>query len=193
MKTLATFLFAVATAAIVVAAGPACAQSAAKLVPAQSEITFTSKQMGVPVDGRFKRFDAQVQFDPKTPAAGKIGLNIDLASVSLGGPQIEDELAKPGWFDSKKAANASFQSTSIKAAGAGKFDVVGHLAIKGNVRDVTVPFTLTQAGGTTTAVGGFVLKRLDFKIGDGDWADPSMVANEVQVRFKLVLTGVPAN
>lgn len=37
------------------------------LVPAQSEIMFTSKQLGVPVDGRFKTFSAQVAFDPKKP------------------------------------------------------------------------------------------------------------------------------
>ena len=48
------------------------------------------------------------------------------------------------------------------------------------------------AGGITTATGGFVLKRLDFKIGDGDWKDTSMVANDVQVKFKLALTGVGA-
>ena len=36
------------------------------------------------------------------------------------------------------------------------------------------------------------IKRLAFKIGDGEWADTSMVADEVQVRFKLVLSGLPA-
>lgn len=190
MKTIATALIALATAGIVVAAGPACAQTAAKLVPAASEIAFTSKQMGVPVNGRFKRFDAQVLFDPKKPETGKIGLTVDLASVSLGGPELEDELGKPEWFDSKKTTAASFQSTAIKATGPGKFEVVGKLTIKGNARDTTVPVTLTQAGGTTTAAGAFVIKRLDFKIGAGDWADPSMVANEVQVNFKLALTGV---
>lgn len=190
MKTIATALLALATAGIVVVAGPASAQTAAKLVPAASEIAFTSKQMGVPVNGRFKRFDAQVQFDPKKPETGKIGLSVDLASVSLGGPELEDELAKPEWFDSKKTTAASFQSTTIKATGPGKFEVIGKLTIKGNARDTTVPVTLTQAGGTTTATGAFVIKRLDFKIGAGDWADPSMVANEVQVNFKLALTGV---
>jgi hypothetical protein len=31
---------------------------------------------------------------------------------------------------------------------------------------------------------------LAFKIGDGAWADTSMVADEVQVKFKLQLSGV---
>ena len=170
----------------------ATAQTSAKLIPAQSEIGFTSKQMGVPVDGKFKRFDAQIAFDPKQPATGKIAFTIDLASVSMGAAEVEAELAKPGWFDSKKLASATFQSSVIKATGPAKFDVLGKLTIKGNVRDVVVPVTISQVGGTTTASGAFAIKRLDFRIGDGDWSDPSLVGDEVQVKFKLALTGIGA-
>jgi polyisoprenoid-binding protein YceI len=169
-------------------AAPAFAQQ--KLVPAQSQITFTSRQMGVPVDGSFKKFDAQVAFDPKKPEAAKIALTVDLASASLGAPESEAELAKQPWFDTKKFPQATFQSTSVKPTGPGKFDVAGKLAIKGTPRDVVVPVTLTQSGGTTTATGAFTIKRLDFKIGEGEWADTSMVANDVQVKFKLALSGV---
>jgi polyisoprenoid-binding protein YceI len=172
------------------AAVPAFAQTAAKLVPAQSEIVFTSKQMGVPVDGKFKKFDANVAFDPKQPATSHINFTVDLTSASLGAPEFDAELVKPEWFDAKKAPSATFQSTSVKANGAAKFDVAGKLTIKGSVRDVVVPVTLAQAGGTTTATGSFTIKRLDYKIGDGDWADTSTVANDVQVKFKLALTGV---
>ncbi len=167
---------------------PALAQQ--KLLPAQSEISFTSKQMGVPVEGKFKKFDAQVAFDPKQAAAAKIGLTIDLASVSLGAAETEAEVVKPEWFNTKAFPQASFQSSGVKADGAGKFSVSGKLTIKGASRDVLVPVSLVQAGGTTTATGSFVIKRLEFKIGDGDWKDTSMVADDVQVKFKLALTGV---
>ena len=53
-----------------------------------------------------------------------------------------------------------------------------------------VPVALTQSGATTTVTGSFVLKRLAFKIGENEWADTSMVADDVQVKFKLALTGV---
>ena len=170
--------------------GPACAEP--KLVPAQSEIAFTSKQMGVPVDGRFKSFTAQVAFDPKKPDAAKIALSIDLGSASLGAPETEAELARPDWFSTKLFPQATFQSSAVKAAGPGKFEVAGKLTIKGASRDVVVPVALAQASGNTTASGVFVIKRLDFKIGDGDWNDPALVANDVQVKFKLTLTGVAA-
>jgi polyisoprenoid-binding protein YceI len=169
---------------------PACAQQ--QLLAAQSEITFTSRQMGVPVDGRFTTFDAQVSFDPKKPQAGRIALRIDMASASIGDAETMAELAKPGWFDSRRVPQATFESTRISTAGPGRFDVAGTLAIKGHARDVVVPVTLTQAAGRSTASGSFVVKRLDFRIGDGDWADTSLVANDVQVKFRLVLTGLGA-
>ncbi|MEL4180136.1 YceI family protein [Roseateles sp. PN1] len=178
-------------------AKPAAAPAAAAATPiqflaAQSQLSFISKQMGVPVDGHFKRFDAQLAFDPKKPEAGRVSFTIDLASVSLGAAEFDAELAKPAWFDSKKLPQASFQSSAIKAIGGGKFEVSGKLSIKGQSRDIVVPITLTQAGKLSTATGSFVLKRLEFKIGDGEWADTSMVANEVQVKFKLAFNGVAA-
>lgn len=190
MRSLFTALLSLAAAAFTLQAAPAQAQ--AQLQAAQSELSFTSRQMGVPVEGRFKRFDAQLNFDPKKPEAGKVGFSIDLASVSLGAPELEAELAKAPWFDSKKVPQASFQSSAIKAAGPGKFEVAGKLTIKGQTRDIVVPIALSQAGGLSTASGAFVLKRLEFKIGEGEWSDTSMVANDVQVKFKLVFKGIAA-
>lgn len=106
-------------------------------------------------------------------------------------PETEAELAKPEWFDTRKFPQAQFQSTAIKGLGGGRYEVAGKLTIKGQARDLVVPVAVAQNAGTTTATGAFTLKRLDFKIGEGDWADTSMVANDVQVKFKLALTGVP--
>ena len=170
------------------AAWPAQAQQ--KLLPAQSEIAFLTRQMGVPVDGRFKKFDAQMAFDPKQPTAAKISFTIDLGSATIGTAETEAELLKPDWFDTKKFPQATFTSTAVKPVGTGTFEVAGTLSIKGSRQPVTVPVLLVQSGTFTTATGSFALKRLDFKIGDGDWRDTSVVADEVQVRFKLTLTGL---
>jgi len=161
-----------------------------KLQAAQSEIVFVSKQMGVPVEGRFKSFDAQIAFDPAKPANGKISFSIDMASATLGNKETDAELQKPDWFSTGKFAKAGFQSTTIKSTAPGKYEVSGKLSIKGLSQDIVVPVSLTQTSGLTTAVGSFALKRLGFKIGDNEWSDTSMVADEVQVKFKFVLTGV---
>lgn len=183
-------LAAASFAALVVAPTPALAQQ--KLDAARSEMLFVSKQMGVPVEGRFRKFDAQIAFDPKKPEAGKVAFTIDMGSATFGSPEVDVELPKATWFNVSKFPQATFQSSAIKAVGAGKFEVAGKLSIKGSSRDVVVPVALTQAGGSTTATGAFAIKRLEFKIGEGDWADTSMVANDVQVKFKLNLSGVPA-
>ncbi|WP_287985906.1 MULTISPECIES: YceI family protein [Diaphorobacter] len=175
--------------AALLAAGSAFAQQ--KLVPEQSEIVFVSKQMGVPVEGRFKKFDAQVAFDPAKPATSKVAFTVDTGSATLGVKETDAELPKPVWFNVPKFPQATFQSSAIKAVGAGKYEVAGKLSIKGASQDVVVPVTLTQSGATTTAAGSFAIKRLAFKIGENEWADTSMVADEVQVKFKLALTGVP--
>lgn len=163
-----------------------------KLLPAQSEVQFITKQMGVPVDGRFQSFDAQVTLDPKKPETGSVAIAIDMLSASLGVPETDAEMPKPTWFNAAKYPKATFKSTAIKGLGAGKFEVAGKLDIKGVVRELVVPVTITQAGPQSTATGSFVLKRLEFKIGDGEWADTTVVANDVTVKFKLVMTGLGA-
>ncbi len=161
-----------------------------KLLPAQSEISFVSKQMGVPVEGRFKKFDATVQFDPAKLDAAKIAFTLDTGSATLGVPETDAELPKATWFNVPKFPQATFVSSAVKGLGAGKFEVTGRLTVKGNVRDIVVPVALSQSGATTVANGSFVIKRLAFKIGENDWADTSMVADDVVVKFKFALTGV---
>ena len=161
-----------------------------RVLAAQSEIAFTSRQMGVPLQGRFRSFDAQLEFDPKQPEATRFALRIDLASVSLGTAETEAELAKPGWFDTRRFPQASFTSTRVRSAGPGRYEVTGTLTLKGTSRELSVPVTLLQAGPTTTASGGFAIRRLDYRIGDGDWSDPALVGDEVQVKFRLALAGI---
>jgi polyisoprenoid-binding protein YceI len=177
------------SALLAAAALPAAAQ---QLVPAQSEVAFTSRQMGVPVEGRFRKFDAQISFDPRKPEAGSVALTIDTGSASFGAPETDAEAPKAAWFDAARFPQARFESTAIKGLGNGRYDVAGRLTIKGQSRDVVVPITLAAQGANAIASGAFTLKRLDFKVGEGEWADTSLVANDVQVRFKLALAGLPA-
>ncbi len=172
-----------------VLATPAMAQT---VVPEGSEIRFVSKQMGVPVEGRFTRWQAQVRFDPKQLQAAQMGFTIDTRSISFGAADTETEAAKPEWFHSTQHPQASFRSTAVKSLGGGRYEVAGALTVKGRTRELQVPVQLAAgpAAGQGTASGNFTVKRLDFGLGEGEWSDISVVANEVQVRFKLQLTGL---
>ena len=179
----------IATALAAVAfASPVMAQQA--LVPAQSAVNFEATQMGVPIKGHFQKFDAKIAFDAAKPEASKIHFTVDTGSATMGVKETDAELPKAEWFNVAKFPQATFDSTAVKALGGGKYQVDGTLTIKGNVQKVSLPVTLTQSGTTTTAAGTLPLKRLTYAIGDGDWKDTSMVADEVLVQFKLALTGV---
>lgn len=178
------------SALIAAALAGGAAHAAQALVPAQSTIGFTAKQMGVPLQGQFKKFDAKLNFDTAKPEASSIHFSVDTGSATLGSKETDAELPKAEWFNVAKFPQATFDSTAVKALGGGKYQVEGKLSIKGQSQNVSLPVQLSQSGATTTATGTLALKRLQFKIGEGDWADTSMVADEVNVSFKLALTGV---
>ena len=154
----------------------------------KSEIRFVSKQMGVNVEGRFRKWKANVDFRPKDLAQSKAEFEIDLASIDLASEESETEVRRPRWFDTAKFPVATFQSTAMKDLGGDRYEIAGKLTLKGTAQDVTIPVELKKdAAGNSVAAGEFTIKRLDFNIGEGLWADPSVVADDVIVRVRMVL------
>ena len=98
---------------------------------------------------------------------------------------MNKEVAKKEWFDSAKFPKASFVSSSIKPAGAGKLTVAGKLSIKGKSMDVAFPLTVKAEGGKQVFEGALPIRRLAFNIGEGEWKDTSMVADEVVIKFRV--------
>jgi len=184
MRTARTSLIPALILALVQIFSGAVAQT---VLPAQSEITFVFKQMGAPVTGRFTRFDARLALDMNNPEAGSVTFSVDTASATLGLPDIDMELTKPEWLASVDFPQAVFTSRRIRAVDAGRLEIVGTLSIKGITRELTVPVTLKTAADLTTASGSVTLQRTDFQVGQGDWSDPALVADAVQVSFRLVL------
>jgi polyisoprenoid-binding protein YceI len=162
------------------------APALAQVDAAKSSVIAVSKQMGVPVEGKFRRFSAQVSFDPAKPADGRASIEIDIASFDLGDADFNRETAKKEWFDAVKFPKATFVTTAIKPAGAGRFEAAGKLAIKGITRDVVAPVSFKAEGGQQVFEGMLPIKRLAFNIGEGEWKDTSTVADDVQIRFRIV-------
>lgn len=172
-------------AAMLLAAGGAWAQG---VLIDKSEIRFVSKQMGANVEGRFRKWKANVAFRRDDLAHSKADLEIDLGSIDLASDDSEEEVRRPRWFDVGHFPVATFTSTAIRSLGGDKYEIGGRLSLKGVTKDVVVPVALTRdAAGNSVAQGQFTVNRLDFKVGDGQWADPEIVANEVQVRVRMVL------
>ena len=163
--------------------------AAQTIVPQKSQLNFAFSQMNTPVDGSFKNFTAKVNFDPAKPATAKAEIIVDLASIDVGGPDGNNEAKKKAWFDIANTPKATFVATSVKALGAGKFETKGKLTMKGLTRDVVGTMTAKPVGNDLLLEGSVPLLRLQYKIGDGAWADTGTVADEVTVKYKLLLTG----
>lgn len=162
-----------------------------RLVPDKSSIAFVYRQMNVPLDGEFKRFSSRLSFDPQKPQAGSAQFEIDLASIDTGSTDVDEEVAGKLWFNIKDHPQARFVSTAIRPLGQDRVEVSGNLSIKGRTHKVTAPVTVRHGGGNAFFEGSFVIRRADYAIGEGVWADYGTVANEVQIRFRLLAAAVP--
>lgn len=158
------------------------------LRPQESKVTFVSRQMGVPVEGSFRKFNAVIAIDPAKPENGKSQIDINLASIDVGSTEAYEEVIGSSWFDTAKYPNASFISGKVTRTAPGRFEVAGKMTIRNVSRDVKAPFTLEQKADTIIIDGMFPIKRLDYGIGSGMWSDTDTVADEVQIRFRFTVT-----
>jgi len=175
----------VLAAALVAALPAAHAVEFNQVQPDKSTVSFVYKQMGVAVDGRFRKFSGQLAFDPAKPEAARAAFDVDLASVDTGAPEGDQEVAGKPWFDTRAFPTARFVSGTVKPFGGNRYEVAGKLTIKGRTQDVVVPATFTAQGNAGVFDGAFTLRRGDFSIGEGSWAKFDIVANEVQVKFRI--------
>lgn len=158
----------------------------------KSAVTFVFRQMGVPVEGRFGRFSAQLKFDPAKPATASAVIDIDLASIDAGSAEANDEVAGKQWFNTKAFPTTRFVAATIRPLGGNRYEANGKLTIKGRTQDIAAPFTFNGQGLTGTAEGALVIRRADFGIGEGPWADFGTVANEVQIKFRFQAEAAPS-
>src|SRR5688572_29925838 len=168
--------------ALLIASSAAEAQALTKIDRAKSSIRFVTRQMNVPVEGQFTRFDAAVAFDPAKPEATKAEFEVDLSSIDLGNAEGETEAKRKAWLDIEGFPKAKFVADAVKQTAPGKYTATGALTIKGTSQPVTAPFALNDAGNARTVEGQFTIKRLAFGIGQGPWSDTDTVADEVLVR-----------
>lgn len=174
-----------AAVAVLALALPALA-AALKTDAAKSSVSAVFKQMNVPVEAKFKRFNAQIDYNGAKPEASKASVEIDIPSFDLGDADFNKEVQKKEWFNGAQFPKASFVSSTLKPGAGGKLDVSGKLTVKGKTADVSFPMTVKQEGTSQVFEGTLPIKRLVFNIGEGEWKDTSMVADEVLIKFRVV-------
>lgn len=158
--------------------------------PAGSRLSFASKYSGEAFTGSFRRFTADIAFDPAQLPASKIVVSVDMSSVTTGDSDRDETLPTGEWFDSKKFPRAIFTSTAIKAAGPGRYTATGNLNLKGVTRPATLNFGLKITGDKAESIGQLTLDRSQFGVGLGQFKGGEAIPLAVTVNTAIRATRI---
>jgi polyisoprenoid-binding protein YceI len=155
-----------------------------------SAIRFTASQEGAPVDGSFGDFTAEILFDPDDLAASRVTVGIDTASVATGHKDRDTALRSSSFFDVTRWPSATFVSERLSHEGGDRYEARGRLTIRDVTREVILPFRLSiqEDGGRARAAaqGEITISRLDYGVGQGEWASIGTVGDEVVIRLEII-------
>lgn len=170
----------------------ATAQGAASTAPrwtvdsTQSSLGWSTRWAGSTVTGSFGSWTADIRFDPARPETGQVAVVVQTGSSRSSTGEANDNLPLPDWFNVRAHPTARWDSTSIRANGAGRYIADGTLTLKGQRYRLAIPFALTVSGQTATMTANLSLDRIALRIGvdsdaSADWVDRN-VAVTIRVR-----------
>lgn len=154
-----------------------------------STLTFATKYQGEVFAGRLPGFAARLSFDPARLAGSRLDVTVPLAGANTGDGERDSTLKDADFFSVAKFPQARFVSTTFRSLGGGRYAADGQLTLRGVSKPVTLAFTWTP-GPSPVLTGQATVKRLDFGVGGGDWADTSLIPDEVAVSTRVVLRPV---
>lgn len=173
----------------VVALGASTAAMAVQwhMLPEQSRLEYVATYEGQQAPGEFHEFQTDLQFDPQAPESGRLEVTVNLASVDMYSSDVNEAIRQQEWLDVEEVGPAKFISDRITALGNGRFVAKGTLRLKGVTKPLEVPFTWRTHGGTTSMDGALTVDRTRFDIGTGEWASPTPIGVEVELKFHVLL------
>lgn len=157
-----------------------------RMDPADSTLGFSGQAQGETFEGRFGEFTADIRFDPAAPDSARFYASIALASADTANAERDEALGGSDFFFVREHPQAHYRAERFRMLGDGRFAADGELVLRGAARPVTLEFRWT-AGTPAILQGEARLRRLDFGVGGGDWADTDLIADEVVVRVRLAL------
>lgn len=159
-----------------------------------SLIEFSVKHMMVTtVKGRFKNFSGDVEIDATNPAASKVDVTVETASIDTGSEQRDAHLRGADFFDAEKYPTITFTSKKVEPLGDDKYRVIGDLTAHGVTREL--PLEITREGVAKNMYGkevqafsaALAISRKDFglewnvALENGGW----LVSDQVKISLEI--------
>lgn len=154
-----------------------------------STLAFATKYQGEVFVGRMPGFATRLSFDPRQLGTSRLDVAIPLAGVSIENPEGTETLKGRSFFDVAQFPQAKYVATKFRSLGGNRYAADGTLTLRGVAKPVTLSFTW-KPGARPVLTGSATVRRLQFGVGGGEWADTALIPDEVAVSTKVVF--VPA-
>jgi polyisoprenoid-binding protein YceI len=179
-------IFNAAALALALVAPVATAAADYNVQPTASTLGFAGTFQGAGFSGTFGQWTAAIRYDAAHLATSTFDVTVNLASAKTGDKDRDTALPSADFFNVTKFPQAHFVTTGFRQSGA-QVLADGNLTLHGITKPVTLTVTFKPQGtGAVLDVVGS-LKRLDFGVGGGDYADTSVIAADVKVTAHLQL------
>lgn len=155
-----------------------------------SRLAFAGKYQSEVFTGLFPGFRTQLFFDPANPQTARLQVEIPLAQATSGNGENDGELRGAAFFNVAAFANARFEGNGARQLADGRYAMDGHLTLRGIRKPVTLTFSWTD-GANPVLFGRATVKRLDYGVGSGAFADVRMIANDIAISTRVVFAPVP--
>lgn len=163
--------------------------------PEASRVGFTATQMNAPFEGHFSDVTADIAFAPENPAGSHARVEIGVASLDTGNAERDATALSADWFNAEEHPVAVFEASEFKALDDGRFAAIGSLTLRGETRDVVLPFTLaiTEEASSQSArvTGALEIDRTDYGVGQGQWSTGAAIGLAVVIDIALTATREP--
>ena len=154
-----------------------------------SALAFAGKYQGDTFTGTFPGFMTKMSFDPQQLATARLEVTIPMATATTRNPDYDGQMRDSAFFAAAKFPQATYVASKFRALGGGRYAADGTLSLHGVSKPVTLEFTWTP-GAKPVLTGKATVKRLDFGVGAGEWADTKLIPDAIAVSTKVVLQPV---
>lgn len=155
-----------------------------------ASLGFQGTYQGEAFEGRFERFRADLRFDADELDQAAFVVDIDLTSAATGNPDYDATLGEPEFFDTARFQAARFATSGFRQTSADGYEADAELTLRDRTRALVFPFRFERDQDQARLTATVVLQRLDYDVGNGEWADTGLIANDVEVRVDLPLLRV---
>ena len=158
---------------------------------AASSLRFASSMAGESFTGAFRRWDADIRFDPANLAASSVTTTVDVASGATGNPDRDQALPTDTFLDAPAFPKATFVAHHFAALGGGRYQADGVLTLRGVSKPLSLPFTLVIQEGQARMTSQVAINRLAFGVGQGEWKATTTIPAAVTISIVLAARRAP--